>query len=88
MLSFPKPGLSFAFDIPIRTGMQELVDELNDVVAAEGGRIYLAKDAFTRPEHFRAMEPRLDDWLKLRSKWDAEGRVRSALSERVFGRQP
>jgi decaprenylphospho-beta-D-ribofuranose 2-oxidase len=58
------------------------------VVAAEGGRIYLAKDAFTRPEHFRAMEPRLDDWLQLRSKWDAEGRVRSALSERVFGRQP
>ena len=29
---------------------------------AEGGRIYLAKDTFTRAEHFRAMEPRLDAW--------------------------
>jgi decaprenylphospho-beta-D-ribofuranose 2-oxidase len=85
MLSFPKPGISFALDMPVRPGMQALVDELNEIVAAEGGRIYLAKDAFTRPQHFRAMEPRLDTWLPLRHKWDPEGRVRSALSERVFG---
>ena len=36
----------------------QLIDALNECVIKEGGRIYLAKDAFTRAEHFRAMEPR------------------------------
>ena len=45
---------------------QALVDALNELVIAEGGRIYLAKDAFTRAEHFRAMEPRLDAWNAVR----------------------
>jgi FAD/FMN-containing dehydrogenase len=58
---------------------------LNEVVIKEGGRIYLAKDAFTRAEHFRAMEPRLDDFLRVRRQWDPEGRFRSAQSVRVFG---
>jgi FAD/FMN-containing dehydrogenase len=50
-----------------------------------GGRIYLAKDAFTRAEHFRAMEPRLSDWLAIRRRWDPAGRLRSAQSVRLFG---
>ena len=54
-------------------------------VIAEGGRIYLAKDALTRPDHFRAMEPRLDRFLDIRRTWDPEGRVRSAQSVRLFG---
>ena len=37
---------------------------MNECVIAEGGRIYLAKDALTRPEHFRAMESRLDAFLR------------------------
>ena len=43
-----------------RTKTPALVDRLNELVIAEGGRIYLTKDTFTRPEHFRAMEPRLE----------------------------
>ena len=52
-----------------RHNTQSLVDALNEVVIAEGGRVYLAKDALTRPEHFRAMEPRLDAFLAVRRKW-------------------
>ena len=62
-----------------------LVDALNETVIEEGGRIYLAKDSFTRPEHFRAMEPRLDHFLEVRKKWDPKGRIRSAQSVRLFG---
>jgi FAD/FMN-containing dehydrogenase len=85
LLSFPKRGVSIALDIPVRDGTQALVDALNEVVIAEGGRIYLAKDQFTRAEHFRAMEPRLPEWQRIRRQWDPEGRLRSAQSVRVLG---
>ncbi|HVN84131.1 MAG TPA: FAD-binding oxidoreductase [Candidatus Binatia bacterium] len=85
ILSFPKPGMSYALDLPIRPDTQALVDALNEFVIAEGGRIYLTKDAFTRAEHFRAMEPRLDAFLQVRRKWDPHGTLRSAQSVRIFG---
>jgi FAD/FMN-containing dehydrogenase len=88
MLSFPRPGISIALDIPMRANTQALVDALNVCVLAEGGRIYLTKDQLTRPEHFRQMEPRLDDWQRVRRCWDPEGRLRSALSVRLLGDRP
>ncbi len=88
-LSFPRRGFSLALDIPIRPGRTEaVVNRLNEQVIAEGGRIYLAKDAFTRDEQFRLMEPRLDDWQRIRKEWDPDGRIRSALSARVLGDMP
>ena len=88
LLSFPKRGISIALDIPITDDTQALVDALNDAVCAEGGRVYLAKDALTRAAHFRAMEPRLDGFLGVRRKWDPEGRIKSAQSVRLFGDAP
>jgi FAD/FMN-containing dehydrogenase len=88
LLSFPKPGISIALDIPVRAETQQLVDALNELVIAEGGRVYLAKDRFTRPEHFRAMEPRLAEFLRIRRLWDPQGRLRSAQSVRLFGDPP
>jgi FAD/FMN-containing dehydrogenase len=85
LLSFPRTGISIALDIPVRDDTQALVDALNERVLSEGGRIYLAKDSFTRPEHFRAMEPRLSEWQAVRRKWDPEGRLRSAQSVRLLG---
>ena len=88
LLSFPLAGISIALDIPIDDRTQSLVDALNELVIAEGGRIYLAKDALTRPEHFRRMEPRLDEWTRIRRHWDPTGRLRSAQSVRVLGDAP
>jgi FAD/FMN-containing dehydrogenase len=85
MLSFPERGVSIALDLPLRENTQSVVDRMNDYVARVGGRVYLAKDALTRPEHYRAMEPRLDAWLAVRRKWDPSGRIRSAQSVRLFG---
>jgi decaprenylphospho-beta-D-ribofuranose 2-oxidase len=88
MLSFPRPGISIAVDVGVRGDTQALVDALNELVIAEGGRIYLAKDAFTRAEHFRAMEPRLEAFEAVRRRWDPEGRLRSRQSVRLFGDRP
>jgi FAD/FMN-containing dehydrogenase len=89
LLSFPRQGISIAVDMPILPGQtQAVVDSLNEVVIREGGRIYLAKDALTRQEHFRAMEPRLPAWYRVRKAWDPEGRLRSAQSDRLLRETP
>ncbi|MFW6286746.1 MAG: FAD-binding oxidoreductase [Candidatus Sumerlaeota bacterium] len=88
MISFPMRGISIALDIPVRPRTQAMINTLNKFVISAGGRIYLCKDAFTRPEHFRAMEPRLEDWLSVRRKWNPEGKIRSAQSVRLFGDRP
>lgn len=85
LLSFPRSGISIALDLAVRDDTQALVDRLNEVVIGEGGRIYLAKDSFTRAEDFRKMEPRLEQWTAIRKKWDPKLRFRSAQSVRVFG---
>ncbi len=87
MLSFPMPGTPMALDIPVRASgaTADLVARLDEYVIAAGGRVYLAKDAFTTAESFRAMEPRLDAWKKVRGHWDPEGRFASAQSVRILG---
>jgi decaprenylphospho-beta-D-ribofuranose 2-oxidase len=88
LLSFPKPGISIALDIPVRDSTPALVDALNELVIAEGGRVYLAKDAFTRADHYAAMEPRLSEWKRIRDRWDPQRRLRSAQSVRILGDPP
>lgn len=88
LISFPMAGTSIALDVAVRDETQSLIDGLNELVLSEGGRIYLAKDSFTRPEHFRAMEPRLDRFLEVRRRYDPNGRIKSAQSVRLFGDAP
>lgn len=84
-LSFPLEGTSIAVDMPVTPDTQRIVDGLNEFLITTGGRIYLTKDRFTRPDHFRAMEPRLPAFEALREKWDPARRLRSAQSRRLFG---
>ncbi|MCP3964564.1 MAG: FAD-binding oxidoreductase [bacterium] len=84
MLSFPKPGMSLSLDIPVRGNIREMIARLDDCVIDCGGRIYLAKDAFTSAESFRAMEPRLKAWQEVRRRWDPDGRLASAQSIRLL----
>jgi decaprenylphospho-beta-D-ribofuranose 2-oxidase len=85
LLSFPMPGISIALDVPVRDNTQRIVDELNAFVIGVGGRIYLAKDTFSRAEDFRAMEPRLEAFQAVRRAWDPECRIKSAQSVRLMG---
>jgi len=85
LLSFPKSGISLALDIAVTGDTPSLVSALNDLVLADGGRVYLAKDSFTTADQFRKMEPRLEKFLAERSRWDPQRRIRSAQSVRLMG---
>lgn len=84
MLSFPMPGWTIAVDLPADDARAYLMlDELDDVVATAGGRVYLAKDARLRPDMLARMYPRLDEWRAVKAEIDPEGRVRSDLAVRL-----
>jgi FAD/FMN-containing dehydrogenase len=89
-LSFPQPGTTLALDIPLRRdgSTQRLCQSLNDYVVAHAGRVYLAKDAFTTPEHFRRMYPRLPQWQQVVQRYDPQGRIFSAQAQRLRLRDP
>jgi FAD/FMN-containing dehydrogenase len=85
VLSFPRPGISVALDLPLRDGTAATVDALARATAAEGGRVYLAKDSLLSAERFRELEPRLPAFDAARRRWDPERRLRSAQSVRLMG---
>jgi FAD/FMN-containing dehydrogenase len=84
-LSFPQKGTSIALDIPINDGTPRLIRELNAMVVDHGGRIYLAKDAFTSEAMFRKMYPKLEAFMSIRRRLDPEQTLSSALSQRLMG---
>jgi len=56
---------------------------MNAYVIRNGGRIYLAKDAFTTPQDFARMYPRLEEFKAVRRKYDPQGRIDSAQARRL-----
>ncbi len=83
-LSFPIEGWTLAIDLPAGApGLLPALTELDDVVAACGGRVYLTKDARMRGEALGAMYPQLDRFHAQRARVDPEGVLRSDLSRRL-----
>jgi decaprenylphospho-beta-D-ribofuranose 2-oxidase len=82
-LSFPFPGYTLAIDMPIKAGLWELLDELDQVVMEYGGRVYLAKDVRLKPDVFRMMYPEFEKWIKVKRSTDPENLFSSALSKRL-----
>ncbi|MFI5379953.1 MAG: FAD-binding protein [Tepidisphaerales bacterium] len=83
MLSFPMPGLTLAIDLPNRSGLQEVLAKLDEVVLRHGGRLYLAKDACTSAQSFAAMYPRLGEFRAVKRRIDPENRFQSSQSRRL-----
>jgi FAD/FMN-containing dehydrogenase len=61
LLSFPMAGTTLAVDFP-NEGMQtlKLLDHLDAITAAAGGRVYVAKDGRADPEMLARAYPQLD----------------------------
>ncbi|MGQ4329869.1 FAD-binding protein [Streptomyces hayashii] len=88
-LSFPRPGWTLALDVPAGLpGLGAFLDELDEEVAAAGGRVYLAKDSRLRPDLLAAMYPRLDDFRALRAELDPRGVFVSDLARRLNFQEP
>ncbi|MEV7683270.1 FAD-binding oxidoreductase [Streptomyces sp. NPDC088341] len=83
-LSFPVAGWALALDLPAGvTGAGSFLDELDEDVAAAGGRVNLVKDARLRPDLVAAMYPRLDEFRALRAELDPSSAFTSDLSRRL-----
>jgi decaprenylphospho-beta-D-ribofuranose 2-oxidase len=82
-LSFPMPGWTLTVDLPIEQGLDRLCDALDTEVIGAGGRVYLAKDSRLSADTFRAMYPRLNDFLEVRRDVDPAGLFNSDLARRL-----
>ena len=82
-LSFPLRGYTLALDFQATAGNFSLLAELDDVVAAHGGRLYLAKDARGGAGLLRDGYPRLHEFARTRDRFDPRRRFRSVQSERL-----
>jgi len=73
-LSFPIPGWTLAADVPAAVpGLLEVLDRLDEEVAAAGGRLYLAKDARQSSLLFGAQYSSLEEWIAVKHQMDPWG---------------
>lgn len=64
LLSFPAPGFSLALDFVNRGQVTErILDQLDQIVACYGGRVYPAKDARMSADFFASSYPQLEQFV-------------------------
>jgi decaprenylphospho-beta-D-ribofuranose 2-oxidase len=84
-LSFPSPGWTLALDIPVgQDTLGPLCRRLDRLVAAAGGRIYLAKDSRLPADQFPLGYPRLAEWQAIRNRLDPTGLFDSDQARRLL----
>ena len=84
LLSFPMEGYTLALDFPLRAGTLPLLDALDAITHAHGGRVYLAKDTCCAPERIRRGYPEWTAFQAARAAaGDAAATFASGLSRRL-----
>jgi decaprenylphospho-beta-D-ribofuranose 2-oxidase len=83
-LSFPLAGWTLALDLPVGSQtLPSLLDELDRAVIKANGRVYLAKDSRLRSEYVPQMYPRLEEFLRVKSRVDPHNQLKSDLARRL-----
>ena len=84
-LSFPIPGWTLAADVPAALpGLLEVLGNLDEEVAAAGGRLYLAKDSRQSPSIFKQTYPEMSAWQAQVFGNGQVGMFNSCMSERIM----
>ena len=83
LLSFPMEGYTLALDFKRCRALFPLLEELDHMVAARGGRLYLAKDARMSRAVFESGYPRLGQFRELRRHLGLGGKFSSLQSNRL-----
>jgi decaprenylphospho-beta-D-ribofuranose 2-oxidase len=83
LMSFPLQGYTLAMDFPVTPAIFKFLDELDELVANAGGRLYLAKDARQSRHTFETGYPRLNQLRAIRQRIGAHNRLTSHLSARL-----
>jgi FAD/FMN-containing dehydrogenase len=83
LISFPMEGFTLALDFPVRKGLFEFLDELDEIVIDLGGRLYLSKDARMEKDIFWKGYPHVDEFIEIVRKYNRDSTISSRLSERL-----
>jgi decaprenylphospho-beta-D-ribofuranose 2-oxidase len=84
MISFPKEGYTLALDFPLRKGLFEFLDELDQILLKYNGRIYLTKDARMKAGMLAAGYPELEKFKNIVKKYNPDNKIRSLQSDRLL----
>lgn len=84
IISFPKEGYTLALDFPVKAGLLEFLDELDQIVLHYGGRLYMSKDARMKPEILQHGYPDLQKFKDIVRKYNPDGKIHSIQSDRLF----
>ncbi|MGA1071724.1 MAG: FAD-binding protein [Pseudohongiellaceae bacterium] len=83
LLSFPIEGYTLALDFKYEDSLFPLLDKLDAIVLAHGGRLYLAKDARMSKACFRQSYAQWERFAELKQKLDPRGQFSSLQSRRL-----
>ena len=82
-LSFPSEGVTLTLDFKYEAELLPLLDRLDEIVLAAGGRHYLAKDARMSAAVFRQGYPKWHQFKALKDRIDPAGILGSLQSDRL-----
>ena len=86
LMSFPMDGFTLAVDFAYSEKLWSLLDKLDKIVIASGGRVYLAKDARLSAKSFKEMYSNsLEKWELTREKYHVKDSFTSMMFSRLLG---
>ena len=81
--SFPRSGYTLALDFPINAKTLNLLEKLDEITLAHGGRFYLAKDSRMSEDTLRQTDSRVAEFVKMRTELELINTFKSKQSERL-----
>lgn len=83
MISFPFEGYTLALDFPVSRELFPFLDELDELVEAYNGRVYLSKDARMKAGFFYKTYPRLNKFKAILNQYNPDAKFSSMQAERL-----